>query len=323
MNKISDSIDRNVQKYKSLTYDYMDKVKTLVFECLMKQISYQDFVNKLQRLEKKYNASIKKETSLDYKKLKEQVLETNEIADQILIDFTSDDLERIWFSLDRTSQIKARDRYMKIVKGYYKKTLKTVTKEYVKEENYLSKKLTDFDKVEKVVPYYYKNTGEIQSYHDIGSYNSMVFNTNLTSTAWNTTMEFCQENNLDLVYVEPHPFSCPLCQEWQGKVYSLTGKSLIYPDIQEAYDGGLKHPNCKHNITTYYGQDITDEYSSAEWVAKYKARQKKQALELTRKRLKNDREIFRQLGNQGEADKINDKIKKINSAIKEQKELME
>ena len=150
----------------------------------------------------------------------------------------------------------------------------------------------------------------------------MVYNTNLTSSAWNETINYCYENDTDIVYVEPHPFSCPLCQKWQGKFYSLTGKSSKYENIENAYNGGLKHPNCKHNITTNVGQKETDDYSSDEWKDRYQARQKKQALELKRKRLKTDRDIYKELNNYEEVDKINAQIKTLNSAIKEQKELM-
>ena len=49
------------------------------------------------------------------------------------------------------------------------------------------KKLTQYDKVEKVVAYHNQD-GTIRAYHDIASYNSMVYNTNLTSGAWNETI---------------------------------------------------------------------------------------------------------------------------------------
>ena len=102
----------------------------------------------------------------------------------------------------------------------------------------------------------------------------------------------------------------------------MTGATKRYPNIEEAYNGGLKHPNCKHNITTNVGQQETDDYSSDEWKARYQARQKKQALELKRKRLKTDRDIYKELNNYGDVEKVNAKIRALNKAIKEQKELM-
>lgn len=320
--EISEVINEEVQSYSKESYDYLDEVKKLVFTCLIGKISYDIFKGKLNKVNSKYNKIEKNRTSKGYKKVRDKVVETNETPiSSEKIDFTEKDLENLLFKLDKTSQIKAKDKFIRIITNYYKTTLKTAKKEYISIDDYLKKKLTQYDKVEKVVAYHNQD-GTIRAYHDIASYNSMVYNTNLTSSAWNETINYCYENNTDIVYVEPHPFSCPLCQEWQGKFYSLTGKSSKYKNIEDAYKGGLKHPNCKHNITTNVGQKETDDYSSNEWKDRYQARQKKQALELKRKRLKTDRDIYKELNNYEEVDKINAQIRTLNSAIKEQKELM-
>lgn len=320
--EISEVINEEVQSYSKESYDYLDEVKKLIFTCLIGKISYDIFKGKLNKINSKYNKIEKNRTSKGYKKVKDKVIKSNKTPiSSKKIDFTKEDLAQLLFKLDKTSQIKAKDKFMKIITNYYKTTLKTVKKEYISIDDYLKKKLTQYDKVEKVVAYHNQD-GTIRAYHDIASYNSMVYNTNLTSSAWNETINYCYENNTDIVYVEPHPFSCPLCQEWQGKFYSLTGKSSKYENIENAYKGGLKHPNCKHNITTNVGQQETDDYSSNEWIERYQARQKKQALELKRKRLKTDRDIYKELNNYEEVDKINAQIRTLNSAIKEQKELM-
>ena len=320
--EISEVINEEVQSYSKESYDYLDEVKKLVFTCLIGKISYDIFKEKLKKVNSKYNKIEKNRTSKGYKKVKDKVVETNETPiSSEKIDFTEKELSDLLFKLDKTSQIKAKDKFIRIITNYYKTTLKTAKKEYISIDDYLKKKLTQYYKVEKVVAYHNQD-GTIRAYHDIASYNSMVYNTNLTSSAWNETINYCYENNTDIVYVEPHPFSCPLCQEWQGKFYSLTGKSSKYENIENAYKGGLKHPNCKHNITTNVGQKETDDYSSDEWKDRYQARQKKQALELKRKRLKTDRDIYKELNNYEEVDKINAQIRTLNSAIKEQKELM-
>lgn len=320
--EISEVINEEVQSYSKESYDYLDEVKKLVFTCLIGKISYDIFKGKLNKVNSKYNKIEKNRTSKGYKKVKDKVVETNETPiSSGKIDFTEKDLENLLFKLDKTSQIKAKDKFIRIITNYYKASLETAKKEYISIDDYLKKKLSTYDKVEKVVAYHNQD-GTIRAYHDIASYNSMVYNTNLTSSAWNETINYCYENNTDIVYVEPHPFSCPLCQEWQGKFYSLTGKSSKYENIENAYKGGLKHPNCKHNITTNVGQKETNDYSSDEWKDRYQARQKKQALELKRKRLKTDRDIYKELNNYEEVDKINAQIRTLNSAIKEQKELM-
>lgn len=320
--EISEVINEEVQSYSKESYDYLDEVKKLVFTCLIGKISYNIFKGKLNNINSKYNKIEKNRTSKGYKKVKDKVVETNKTPiSSKKIDFTKEELTQLLFKLDKTSQIKAKDKFIRVITNYYKTTLKTAKKEYISIDDYLKKKLTQYDKVEKVVAYHNQD-GTIRAYHDIASYNSMVYNTNLTSCAWNETINYCYENDTDIVYVEPHPFSCPLCQEWQGKFYSLTGKSSKYENIENAYKGGLKHPNCKHNITTNVGQKETDDYSSNEWKDRYQARQKKQALELKRKRLKTDRDIYKELNNYEEVDKINAQIRTLNSAIKEQKELM-
>lgn len=320
--EISEVINEEVQSYSKESYDYLDEVKKLVFTCLIGKISYDIFKGKLNKINSKYNKIEKNRTSKGYKKVKDKVIKSNKTPiSSKKIEFTEKDLAQLLFKLDKTSQIKAKDKFIKIITNYYKTTLKTAKKEYISIDDYLKKKLTQYDKVEKVVAYHNQD-GTIRAYHDIASYNSMVYNTNLTSSAWNETINYCYENNTDIVYVEPHPFSCPLCQEWQGKFYSLTGKSSKYENIENAYKGGLKHPNCKHNITTNVGQQETDDYSSNEWKDRYQARQKKQALELKRKRLKTDRDIYKELNNYEEVDKINAQIRTLNSSIKEQKKLM-
>ncbi len=320
--EISEVINEEVQSYSKENYDYLDEVKKLVFICLIGKISYDIFKGKLNKINSKYNKIEKNRTSKGYKKVKDKVIKSNKTPiSSKKIEFTKEDLAQLLFKLDKTSQIKAKEKFIRVITNYYKTTLKTAKKEYISIDDYLKKKLTQYDKVEKVVAYHNQD-GTVRAYHDIASYNSMVYNTNLTSSAWNETINYCYENNTDIVYVEPHPFSCPLCQEWQGKFYSLTGKSSKYENIENAYKGGLKHPNCKHNITTNVGQRETDKYSSPEWEERYKARQKKQALELKRKRLKTDRDIYKELNNYEEVDKINAQIRTLNSSIKEQKKLM-
>lgn len=321
--KVPEYIDEQVNEYKNETYELLDYIKIVCFAYLVKKISFKDFKKKIDDEFDKYDIHTIKRLSKDYKAISKMVKEMNDaVATPLNVPKPNlEELSKLKFSLDTTSTKKSKDIYIKRIENFYKSTEKTLKKEYIDEKAYLSKKVSQYDKIQKVVPYYNKD-GTIRAYFDIAGYNSMVYNTNLTSSAWNATIDNAKESGNDLVYVEPHPFSCPLCQEWQGKIYALSNNHPVYPNIEEALKGGLKHPNCKHNITEYYGQKETEIYTSNEWVEKYNARQKKQSLELERKRLKNDREIYKGLENNEEVDKINGKIRKLNSKIKEQKELM-
>ena len=67
-----------------------------------------------------------------------------------------------------------------------------------------------------------------------------------------------QEIGLSLVIVSAHATSCELCVPWQGlilidDVYS-GGKQEDgqYPLLSKAMEEGFLHPNCRHNMNTYF-----------------------------------------------------------------------
>jgi hypothetical protein len=63
------------------------------------------------------------------------------------------------------------------------------------------------------------------------------------------------EQGHDLVKVSSHLGACELCQPWQGKVLSITGKTEGYPTLEEAKAAGLFHPNCRHAYGLYIDLD--------------------------------------------------------------------
>jgi len=60
------------------------------------------------------------------------------------------------------------------------------------------------------------------------------------------------EQGHDLVKVSTHRGACELCQPWQGKVLSITGKTKGYRTLEEAKAAGLFHPNCYSKDTEVY-----------------------------------------------------------------------
>jgi len=54
------------------------------------------------------------------------------------------------------------------------------------------------------------------------------------------------EQGHDLVKVSTHRGACELCQPWQGKILSITGKTKGYPTLEEAKAAKLFHPRCRH-----------------------------------------------------------------------------
>lgn len=221
-------------------------------------------------------------------------------------------------------------RYVNRHIAYYKNQLKAVEKALDKD-SYLSTIVSKYDKIDKSIPYYSHTTGKIVSYQTIATYNSMLFNWNLTHSAWNRTEYDAKVLGCNLYYLPAHPFACPMCMEYQGYVYAENTPSASELKVLQKYGkprehmkamaikGGVGHPNCKHTWTIFWDYDqIQDEkWNSAKWQEKYEVEQKKQALDLEKSRLLSDRRIYKSLGDEGKVDEITTKIKTIREKKKE------
>lgn len=319
---INEIIAEDVSRYKKRSYDYLNSVKILIFTYLILDSTYGEFNRELNRLTQEYDSYISKHQKADFEYIDKRVKGTGgEVLGSGENFVLKNKLDKLKFKLDTSSSGKAKEVYIKRIKNYYKATKGTMNKPYIIKESYLNDKLSKYDKVEKVVAYYDKN-GKVISYHDIADYNSMVYNSNLTSEQWNDTIDKCKDTLNDIVYVPPHPFSCPECQIWQGRFYSLSGLTKGYTSIEEAIEGGLKHPNCKHPIEPAGHQKITNDYSSEEWVSKYEAQQKYRSLNLKKNRLETDKAIYKKLNNEAKVDEINQRLEKITSEISYQLSIM-
>ena len=96
-----------------------------------------------------------------------------------------------------------------------------------------------------------------------------------------------QEMGLYLVVVSAHATACELCVPWQGEiiiddVYGGGSKAVgNYPLLSEAMEDGLMHPNCRHNLSTYFPgittlPEIPDGEKALEY---YKAEQQQRYIE--------------------------------------------
>ena len=69
-------------------------------------------------------------------------------------------------------------------------------------------------------------------------------------------LDLAEATGQDLVLVSSHEDARPAHQEWQGKIYSLSGKSKKYPEFRSATGfgtvQGLCGANCRHIFTIYY-----------------------------------------------------------------------
>ena len=94
------------------------------------------------------------------------------------------------------------------------------------------------------------------------AYAEMVARTTTMEAHLQGTANRLVEQGHDLVKVSTHLGACELCQPWQGKILSITGKTSGYPTLEEAKAAGLFHPNC-------YSKD-TEVYTDQGWRRFYK-----------------------------------------------------
>ena len=95
--------------------------------------------------------------------------------------------------------------------------------------------------------------------------------TGVNQTASQQTMNNCEALDCDLVEVTAHLGARPEHEEWQGKIYSVSGKSEKYPPFSVCDYGeadGICGINCRHSFYPYfegmeqhYSQDDLDEMS--------------------------------------------------------------
>lgn len=76
-------------------------------------------------------------------------------------------------------------------------------------------------------------------------YSEMLVRTHTIRAANEGTINRAAEYGVDLVQVSRHGGACPICVPYEGKIYSLSGKSKKYPklDVQPPF-----HPNCRHSL---------------------------------------------------------------------------
>lgn len=306
---IEDSVYYSSQRY----YKLMFETKRLFFECLndKKEASY-------------FNKKIKEIWgNVDHSYMEQRIKELEEMVSAKNIDgreiVNPNAVFKQIFELEPESRfIEVEKKFEEVMEKYYKGRLKTVNNGIVDKQTYLTELVKKYENTQAIIPYFNKD-GTVRCYHNIASYNSMLYNTNLNRAGWNRTMYDSQLLDNDLVYLPAHPFACPLCMQWQGRVYSVSGKSLKYPPKDLAIDGGVGHPNCKHQWTIYWGDDQLQKnvYNSAEWEEAYKNKQKIRSLELERSKIKNDKKIYENIGSFEEIDKANERIRLLNAKIKE------
>ena len=306
-NYIAESVFRINLKYTQL----QNETKELFFYCLNNNKDLEYFKGKIEQIWGNLDHTFMDDEIGEYEELiHEQNMQGREI-EQVK-------KQNAYFALVPVAvMIATEKKFVKIKEREYKNSLKSYAYKHDKEE-YLKLKVAKY--TDQIVPYYKKSTNEIVRYVQLSTYNSMIHNTNLTRSGWNTTLNDADILDNQYFTIPYHPFSCPYCIAHQGK--RLSRKEIMRFLGKEAMEqeGDILHPNCKCTLTFYEGSVYKSRYSKSELNNQYEIRQKVNSLTLKKEQVKTDMKIQSRLGNQDEVDKLNQQRNKINKEIRNLKD---
>lgn len=101
-----------------------------------------------------------------------------------------------------------------------------------------------------------------------------------------------------------------------GKVYSRSGKSKLYPSIEVAYNNGVGHPNCKCEFSIFWDKlQLENQGMNKTTKAEYVKDQKRKAIEREIRKQRNDLNLYEMIGNQEEADKARLRIRNLRARL--------
>lgn len=83
------------------------------------------------------------------------------------------------------------------------------------------------------------------------NYFDMLNRTVSAQVARESYMDVLSDAGYDLATIENGYAECSVCQEWNGKVVSISGDSEEYPSLDEAESDGVFHPNCMCSLAAY------------------------------------------------------------------------
>ena len=299
-----------------------NETKELFFRCLDEERTYEYFKKELEKIWDNIDYSFLQKQLEKYEEIiHEQNIEGKQITE---IEPSENGLEVLFALVPLTVILKQEERLKRYKLSDYKKALESYAYKTDKRD-YLKTKVNKY--TDNIVEYV-SHTGGKSRYVGLNSYASMIQNTNMTRTAWNRTMKDADMLGIEKFYIPYHSFSCSDCIEHQNIIYTKEQILRIVDDVNEAEEtgsqsGDILHPNCKCILVMLNNGEnivITNNLTDEEKVEISEIRQKVNSLTLEKERLLTDKRIQKELSNQDEVDKINQKLMKINSSIKEEQE---
>jgi len=157
---------------------------------------------------------------------------------------------------------------------------------------------------------------------NIASYAEMALRTSSQRAVFTGEGSRRDEWGVNTVVVSAHNNCSRLCIPWQGKVYiddvysGGTEKEGDYPLLSMAMDNGLFHPNCRHNMGTYFEgvNTLPEQVDDKEALKNYDTEQKQRYMERQVRKYKR-----REAGSQDSQNikKSNDKVKEWQANLRE------
>lgn len=309
---INDSVFKVNQNYTEL----QNKTKELFFKCLKEGKGLEYFEKKLKKIWNKADHQYYVDALNEYA----EIIHENNLL-MLQIEETSKKESKVvnnFFTMVSALVIlKNEDKLKKYISKEYERSLKSPVYKSDKK-NYLVNKVERY--TDDIVPYY--SNGKVIREVKLSTYCSMVHNTNMTRTAWNTTLNDGDELGYVNFYIPYHPFSCMECVSHQNRVFSKEEVIDLIGDV-DLRQGDILHPNCKCELLIYHpGLTSMNKpiYSDEELDNQYHIRQKTNSLTLEKSRVLTDMRIQRSLGAMDEFDKLNQKRNKINAEIRKLKQ---
>jgi hypothetical protein len=155
----------------------------------------------------------------------------------------------------------------------------------------------------------------------------MVIRTNTTRVASEVQFKRAEEYGADLIEVSAHAGARPLCAPYQGKIFSISGKSEKYPPLSSTSYGepaGLFGINCGHMSYNFfpgisrqtYAPDETEEQKE-ENARVYQESQKQRAIERSIRAAKREAQTLEALGDTKGVAEAKSKIRERQAVMRE------
>jgi hypothetical protein len=187
-------------------------------------------------------------------------------------------------------------------------------------EAYLSTKIKNYDKnIEQFKPYFHN--GMVYSMQNLATYNSMLYNVNLTRTAWNQAYKDSFVLNNDKFIINSHPFACEHCLQHQNKVYTRKELENIIETSVEEGATEILHPNCKCTLSLYW--DSSQKEQNLTTPKDYELDQREKAITRQLSKLKTEKDLYKEVGNNKKAQKKQEQIKRLQQERKDIQQQME